>query len=77
MYKIMWVAAENQKPIKDTFNNSPRSPEVLFWVKNEAAPKYGKWDGLAEVWQFKQNGAIGYYAEREVKYFAYIDNPYK
>jgi len=73
MSKSMWIDAEECKPVKEE-KMPHKSIKVLFWVDHHPRPYWGIYDNNMELW-FSSNH--GYFTCEEVKYFAYIDNPYK
>lgn len=73
MSKSMWIPTEGDNlPVKA---DSTTSCFVLFWVEGQRQPFWGYYSYANEVWH---NLPYSNYSEpAEVKYFAYIDNPYK
>ncbi len=74
MSKSMWCDATIGQPVKAP-KSDKFSVEVLFWREGEDKPTWGYFNYDAGVW------VDGYWRQiyllDTVKYFAYIDNPYK
>lgn len=73
MSKSMWIDALIIKPVKANQSNTI-SIEILFWVEGKSTPLWGHFDYYYGQWY---DGHIDQYIPESVKYFAYIDNPYK
>lgn len=73
MSKSMWIDAVESKPIKG--DNPKFSVKVLYWREGEEAPTWGYFNHGTYVWVDGMYRQI--YQPETVKYFAYIDNPYK
>jgi hypothetical protein len=73
MSKSMWIDAVECKPVKE--DKMPhKSIKVLFWVRDCYGPFWGIYDSNISFWFDPKEG---YFNPHDVKYFAYIDNPYK
>lgn len=73
MSKSMWIDAETTKPEKARQPNNISIP-VAFWVDYVSHPYWGHYDFHFNRWVTEDDRE---YLPLHVKYFAYIDNPYK
>lgn len=74
MSKSMWIDAVDCKPVL-TKHSEIYSDNVLFWPLNFIHPCWGYYNYVSKEWE-QATGEETFPAE-QVKYFAYIDNPYK
>lgn len=74
MSKSMWIDAVNQKPVHET---ATWSVDVLVWVEDELVPRWGCYHFTSDTWRIKYEGENETYPAFKIRYFAYIDNPYK
>lgn len=74
MSKSIWCDAIETKPVRR--NDKPNfSINVLYWLEGQEDPIWGYYNHLHGVWV--DGHARQVYDPQLVKYFAYIDNPYK
>lgn len=74
MSKSMWIPTEGDN-LPVTSEKIKFSIDVLFWREGEMQPTWGYYNYGNNCWVDGQDRQI--YNESNVKYFAYIDNPYK
>lgn len=74
MSKSMWIDAVNEKPVKSE-KTDKFSVEVVYWREGENQPTWGYYNFEDHGWVDGRYRLI--YSDSTVKYFAYIDNPYK
>jgi hypothetical protein len=67
----MWCDALNSKPVHESEN---MSVPVLVWIEKFEYPTWGYYNYLRHEWMTEAQRHVPATA---VKYFAYIDNPYK
>ncbi len=72
MSKSMWIDAVEMKPVTD--KDPDFSVEVLYWVEGHKSPIWGYFNFRMNRWC---HGILREIYSSDVKYFAYIDNPYK
>lgn len=72
MSKSMWIEAVDCTPVQDI---SDCSVDVLFWVEGEESPDWGYYLFFIDKWYSITK--LSEIPAKSVKYFAYIDNPYK
>lgn len=72
MSKSMWIPTENDN--LPQHHDARTSVDVLFWQDGSMFPCWGYYNFHANTWFSISNNSI---ARVPVKYFAYIDNPYK
>lgn len=79
MSKSMWIPTEGDNlPVRD--NDVPIiSVDVVFWKENEYRPYWGNYNYSIKAWITTDHKGFVSSAIKadKVKYFAYIDNPYK
>jgi len=74
MSKSMWIPTEGDNfPIKREHDDR-QSERVLVWIEGETRWDEGHYNYYFKDWEIDRWGRI---PTNRVKYFAYIDNPYK
>lgn len=78
MSKSMWIDAVETKPViseNDAYRaQTQQSDDVIIWIEGHPAPCFACYNHSINHWFSSM--ARGF-DQSKVKYFAYIDNPYK
>jgi hypothetical protein len=73
MSKSMWIDAIDSKPVRSS--EEPNASErVLIWMEGDESARFATYYYQINHWVCES--ARGF-DQSQVKYFAYIDNPYK